>query len=65
MSLERPGVGRANYVRFKLQKEMYTSWVEMKHSLGLKNNDVLACHLLNTTMTVSNMRNSMEANDLN
>ena len=65
MSLEHPSVGRANYVRFKLQKEMYTSWVEMKHSFGLKNDDVLACHLLNTSVTVSNMRNSTEANDLN
>ena len=58
MLLGSPNIGRANYVRFKLQKEMHTSWVEMKYSLGLKNNDMLTCHLLNSTMTVLNRRNS-------
>ena len=52
MLLGRPSSGRANHVRFKLQKEMHTSWVEIKYSLGLKNDDMLACHLLNTTMIV-------------
>ena len=37
-----------------------------KHTLwGLKRDDVLFCHLLNTTVTVLNKRNSTEANDLN
>ena len=34
----------------------YTLWVEMKCFLGLKSDVPLACHLLNTTVTVSNMR---------
>ena len=58
MSLGRPSIGRANYVHFKFQKE--TSWEEIKYSLGLKNDDMLACHLLNTTMTLLNRRNSTE-----
>ena len=43
---------------------MNTSWIGMKCSLGLKVDGVLACYLLNTTVTGSNMRNSMKANDL-
>ena len=58
-------VGRAGYICIKLWKETHTSWIEMKHSLGLKSDDALACHLLNTTVTVSNRKNSMETNDLN
>lgn len=60
-----PSAGRAGYICSKLWKEMHTSWIEMKHSLGLKSDDALACHLLNTTVTVSTRKNSMEANDLN
>ena len=60
MSLGRYSIGRANYVLFKLQKEMHTSWEEIKYSLGLKNDNILACHLLNTTMIVLNRRNSTE-----
>ena len=33
--------------------------------LSLKNNDVLTCHLLNTTMTAWNRRNSTEVNEAN
>ena len=36
----------------------------MKRSLCSKGDDALACHLLSTTVTVSNGRDSTEANDL-
>ena len=65
MLLGCPSVRRANYVCLKLQKEMHASWIGMKHSFGLKIDGVLACRLLNTTMTGLNRRNSEEANDLN
>ena len=60
MSLGGSSIGRANYIRFKLQKEMHTSWEEIKYSLGLKNDDILTCHLLTTTMIVLNRKNSTE-----
>ena len=64
MLLGSPSIRKTNYVCFKLWKETHTSWVEMKHSLG---GGMLACHLLNTTVTVLNKRNFTEAqlNDLN
>ena len=46
-------------------KKWMLMWVEMKCSLGLKSDGMLVCHLLNTGMTVSNRKNSTEANDLN
>ena len=52
MLLERPSV--ANYVCFKLRKEMHTLWIEMKRSLGLKNIGTLACRRLNTSVNVLN-----------
>ena len=48
-----------SYVVKKLRKETHTSWIEMKRSLGLKSDDMLACQT-----TVSNRRNSTEANDV-
>ena len=57
-------VGRASYIRIKLRKETYISWIEMKRFICSKNDDALACHLLSTTATVLNVRDSMEANDL-
>ena len=60
----RPSVGRASYIRTKLRKETHISWIKMKHSIRLKSDDALACHLLSTTATVLNVRDSMEANDL-
>ena len=60
-----PTVGRPSYVHIKLQKELHTLWIEIKHCLGLKSDNVLACHLLSTKMTISNKRNSTETNDLN
>ena len=55
------------YVHIKLQKEMHTSWIEMKRSLNLKSDNALACCLLNTTstITVTDSSNCMEADDLN
>ena len=60
-----PSVVRANYICFNLRKEMHVSWIGIKCSLGLKINGMLACHLLNTTMTGSDVKNSTQANDLN
>ena len=60
----RFSVGRASYIRTKLWKETHISWIEMKRSIRLKSDDALACHLLSTTTTVLNVRDSMEANDL-
>ena len=65
MSLGCPSVVRANDVHSKFRKEMHASWIGMKNSLGLKIIGALACRLHNTTVTGSNRRNSMEANDLN
>ena len=65
MLLGCPSVGGANHIRFKLRKETHALWIGMKRSLGSKIDGVLACHLLNTTMTGLNRRNSMEVNDLN
>ena len=67
MSLGSPSVRKTNYVCFKLWKESHTLWIKMKRSLGLKSEGTLACHLLNTTVTVLNKRNFTEAqlNDLN
>ena len=63
MLLGHPSVGKANYVCFKLWKETHALWIGMKHSLDLKIDGTLACHLLNTNVTGLN-RNSIEANDL-
>ena len=57
-------MSKYSYARIRLRKETHTLWIEMKRSLGLKSDDALACHLLNTTTTVSNRRNYMEANDV-
>ena len=65
MLLGRSSVVRGNYISFKLQKETHALWIGIKRSLGSKIDGVLACHLLNTTETGSNMRKSMEVNDLN
>ena len=65
MLLGCPSVGRANYVRFKLWRETHTLWIEIKCSLGLKIDGVLAFCLLNTTVTGLNRRNSMKVNYLN
>ena len=59
MSLRWSSVGRANYVHLKLQKESHALWIGIKHSLGLKIDGKLACHLLDITVTVSNRRNSI------
>ena len=60
MSLRQPSVGRANYVRLKLQKEMDALWIGMKHALGLKIDGTLTCYLLDITVTVPNRRNSVQ-----
>ena len=66
MPLGHPGVVRANYVDFKLWKEMHALWIQMKCSLGSKSMVCwLVIYVLDTTVTASNKRNSMEVNDLN
>ena len=45
----RPSVGRQSYVRIKLQRDTHASWVELKASLKLKSDDVLACYLLTSS----------------
>ena len=46
-------VGRVNYIHFRLWREIHTSLVEMKRSLCLKSNNMLASCLLNTTVRLS------------
>ena len=46
-------VGRVNYIHFRLWREAHTSMVEMKCSLDLKSDNMLASCLLNTTVRLS------------
>ena len=46
-------VRRVNYIHFRLWRETHSSMVEMKRSLDLKSNNMLASCLLNTTVRLS------------
>ena len=65
MLLGCPSVVKANYVCYKLRRETRALWIRIKHSHGSKIDGILACRLLNSTVTSLNRMNSLEANDLN
>ena len=60
MLLGCPNVVRANYICFKFWKEAHAMWIGMKCFFGLKINGAVIFHLLNSTITGSNRKNSME-----